>query len=203
MNDARSCRACGGAHLRGIYRVDRVPVHSCLMVDTRAEALSFPCGDVDLAFCEECGFIQNRRFDPSLQAYSPAYEELQFFSPRFRRFLAEVCDDQASRHALGGKTVLEIGCGKGEFLAALCERAGCSGIGIDPESAGPWTARPRRGFTSSRTSTGRPTPACRPTMSAAATLEHIGDVADFMRLVRKPMGDRTDIGLRARMPSVS
>ena len=42
-----------------------------------------------------CGFIQNRRFDPSLQAYSPAYEETQFFSPRFRRFLDELCDDQS------------------------------------------------------------------------------------------------------------
>ena len=87
MNDGDACRACHGRDLRGFYRVDRVPVHSCLMVDTREEAVGFPCGDVDLAFCQSCGFIQNRCFDPSLQAYSPAYEETQFFSPQFRRFL--------------------------------------------------------------------------------------------------------------------
>ena len=86
----------------------------------------FPCGEIDLAFCQACGFIQNRRYDPSLQAYSPAYEETQFFSPRFRQFLAELCDDQVSRHRLDGKTLLEIGCGKGEFLAAMCERADCT-----------------------------------------------------------------------------
>jgi SAM-dependent methyltransferase len=202
MTDARGCRLCGGADLRGIYRVDQVPVHSCLMLDTRAEALSFPCGDVDLAFCEACGFIQNRRYDPSLQAYSPAYEETQFFSPRFRRFLAELCDDQASRHALAGKTVLEIGCGKGEFLAALCERAGCSGIGIDPgyrpeRLDSPAAARLCfiRDFYGPAYADLKADYVC-----CRHTLEHIGDVADFMRLIRQPIGDRTDVVVFFELP---
>ncbi len=65
---ASTCYACDGGDLRGIYRVERVPVHSCLMLDSRDEALRFSCGDVDLAFCQSCGFIQNRRYDSSLQA---------------------------------------------------------------------------------------------------------------------------------------
>ena len=57
-----TCQACDSTDLRGIYRLERVPVHSCLMLDTRAEALGFPCGEIDLAFCQACGFIQNRRY---------------------------------------------------------------------------------------------------------------------------------------------
>ena len=202
MIETRTCRACDAAELRGIYHLNRVPVHSCLMLDTREEALSFPCGDVDLAFCEACGFIQNRRYDPSLQAYSPAYEETQFFSPRFRRFLAELCDDQASRHRLAGKTVLEIGCGKGEFLAALCERADCFGIGIDPgyrpeRMDSPAAARLRfvRDFYGPAYADLQADYVC-----CRHTLEHIGDVADFMRLVRQPMGDRTDVPVFFELP---
>ena len=202
MNDGDACRACHGRDLRGFYRVDRVPVHSCLMVDTREEAVGFPCGDVDLAFCQSCGFIQNRCFDPSLQAYSPAYEETQFFSPRFRRFLEELCDDQSARYALRGKTVLEIGCGKGEFLATLCERAGCSGIGIDPGYRPERMRSPaedrlqfiRDFYGPSYADLQADYVCCR------HTLEHIGDVADFMRLVRRPIGNRADVAVFFELP---
>lgn len=50
----------------------------------------------------------------------------------------------AARFGLKGKTVLEIGCGRGEVLAALAETAGCRCVGVDigeyplwRENAGP------------------------------------------------------------------
>jgi hypothetical protein len=199
---ASTCRACDGADLRGIYRVERVPVHSCLMLDSRDEALRFPCGDVDLAFCQSCGFIQNRRYDPSLQAYSPAYEETQFFSPRFRQFLAELCDDQVSRHRLDGKTVLEIGSGKGEYLVGLCERASCTGIGIDPgyrpermDSPAADRIRFIRDFYGPAYADLQADYVC-----CRHTLEHIGDVAGFMRLIRQSMGARSDVVMFFELP---
>ena len=66
--------------------------------------------------------MQNGLYDASLQSYSPDYEETQAFSPRFTAFLENLADDQIARHALHGKQVVEIGCGKGEFLMLLCER---------------------------------------------------------------------------------
>ena len=198
----RTCQACGSTNLRGIYRLERVPVHSCLMLDTRAEALGFPCGEIDLAFCQACGFIQNRRYDPSLQAYSPAYEETQFFSPRFRQFLAELCDDQVSRHRLDGKTLLEIGCGKGEFLAAMCERANCTGIGIDPgyrpermDSPAAERIRFIQDFYGPAYAELRADYVC-----CRHTLEHIGDVANFMDLIRQQIGSRRDVVVFFELP---
>src|SRR5262249_47184679 len=38
---------------------------------------------------------------------------------------------------LSGKTVVEIGSGKGEFLRLLCARGPCSGTGYDPTYVGP------------------------------------------------------------------
>ncbi|MEL6430114.1 MAG: hypothetical protein AAFR54_13115, partial [Planctomycetota bacterium] len=49
------CAACGSTDLDGFYRLESVPVHSCLMVKSREEALAFPQGTLDLAVCRACG----------------------------------------------------------------------------------------------------------------------------------------------------
>ena len=198
------CQACGGNKGYRFYQAEHIPVHSCLMVGSRAEAMSFPRGDLELVFCQDCGFIGNALYDPRLQAYSPSYEETQIFSPRFRYFLSELCDDQIQRYDLAGKSVLEIGCGKGEFLAILCERGACSGIGIDPsyrperlmstaaeriqfiqDFYGPAYAHLRADYV-----------CCR------HTLEHIGAVGDFMALVRQAIDQRSDAVVFFELPDM-
>jgi C-methyltransferase C-terminal domain/Methyltransferase domain len=188
-----TCQACGGTALESFYELSNVPAHSCLLLPTRKEALAFPRGDIELVFCHDCGFIGNTRFDIGLNHYSSAYEETQAFSPRFLKFLDEICHDQIQKFGLNrDMTALEIGCGKGEFLTRLCELSGCSGIGLDPGY------HPERNQSSAR---GRITfirdlygpryahlqadyVACR------HTLEHIGPVQEFMRLVRETIGKR-------------
>jgi SAM-dependent methyltransferase len=198
------CAACGGTELSGFYAVRRIPVHSCLLVATREAALAFPRRDLELAFCERCGFIQNRRFDPNVHDYSPDYEETQAFSPRFRRFLDELCDDQIRKYALEGKIALEIGCGKGEFLVNLCERGGCHGIGIDPGYRPERTSSPAAERLTFIQDFYGPNYAhlqadyvcCR------HTLEHIPDVLDFMRLVRRSIGDRPQVTVFFELPDM-
>ncbi len=200
-----ACSACGGGEVEIFYRVRDVPAHSCLMMSSREEALAFPRGDIELGFCRECGFIGNVRFDSALNRYSAAYEETQAFSPRFRHLLEEVWDDQIERFGLGpGMTALEIGCGKGEFLVGLCERSGCSGIGLDP------AYRPERTRSSAA---GRMTfirdlygpkyahlqadyLCCR------HTLEHIAPVSDFLRLVRATIGERRHVNVYFELPDM-
>lgn len=199
-----TCEACGSADLLSFYETRTVPVHSCLMLDSREEALAFPTGDIELAFCEACGFIQNLHFDPGLQHYSTNYEETQAFSPRFRRFVDELCDDQDRKYALKGKTALEIGCGKGEFLVALCERTGCSGIGIDPsyrpertESTAPERLRFIQDFYGPKYADLEADYVC-----CRHTLEHIGPVGGFLRIVREAIGDRTDVAVFFELPDM-
>ncbi len=127
-----ACHNCGTARPRVFYEVENVPVHSCLLLDSAEQARGYPRGNIALALCETCGFIQNSVFDSSLHEYSPRYEETQAFSPRFNAFARELSEDYARAYDLRGKTVLEIGCGKGDFLLGLCDLADCHGIGIDP-----------------------------------------------------------------------
>ncbi len=187
------CQACGGTALECFYELRGVPAHSCLLLPTRKEALAFPRGDLELVFCHDCGFIGNARFDVGLNQYSAAYEETQAFSPRFLEFLDELCRDQIRKFGLApGVTALEIGCGKGEFLTRLCELSGCAGIGIDPGY------RPERNQSSAA---GRMTfirdlygpryaHLQAQYVSCRHTLEHIGPVQEFMRLVRETIGKR-------------
>jgi SAM-dependent methyltransferase len=102
------------------------------MVDSREEALNFPRGDLRLDFCHTCGFIQNSLFEPERLRYCAAYEETQGFSPHFMNFLRSLAADQVERFGLTNKSVLEIGCGKGEFLVLLCELGNNRGVGFDP-----------------------------------------------------------------------
>jgi SAM-dependent methyltransferase len=199
-----ACQACGSPEPRPFYAVRGIPVHSCLMVSSRAEALTFPRGDLELAFCDACGFVQNRRYDPALQRYSTDYEETQAFSPRFQRFLDELCADQDRKYHLAGRTVLEIGCGKGEFLVRLCELTGCRGIGIDPGYRPERTTSPAAGRLEFIQDFYGPIyghlqadyVCCR------HTLEHIGPVKEFMRLVRDSIGDRPEVVVFFELPDV-
>jgi SAM-dependent methyltransferase len=114
------------------HAIDRVPTNSCILLPTREEALSYPCGDVRLAFCRHCGFVSNVAFDPKLTEYSGRYEETQAFSPTFNTFHDKLARTLVERHGLHGKDLIEIGCGKGEFLRLLCELGPNRGLGFDP-----------------------------------------------------------------------
>lgn len=126
------CPACGGGDASRFYEVDGVPAHSVLLMETRETARGYPRGRVELRHCEGCGFVFNAAFDPALSEYSGRYEETQGFSPTFRGFHRRLARDLVDRWDLRGKHVLEIGCGKGEFLALLCETGGNTGVGFDP-----------------------------------------------------------------------
>ena len=149
-------------------------------------------GDLDLALCGACGFVTNLAFDPASQELSAQYEASQGFSATFNRFARSLAKGWAERYRLAGKTAVEIGCGKGEFLATLCREAGCRGVGYDP------TLDPRRlpdtagldiewvpGKFDARAA-GRPMDfvCCR------HTLEHIPDAGAFLRTVRDAIGPR-------------
>ena len=127
-----TCTCCGAAGMEVFYSIDRVPTNSCILLPTREEALAYPCGDVRLAFCRTCGFISNIAFDAKLTEYSGRYEETQAFSPTFNAFHDKLAHDLVHRHGLRHKELIEIGCGKGEFLRLLCSLGPNRGLGFDP-----------------------------------------------------------------------
>ncbi|MCI0426303.1 MAG: class I SAM-dependent methyltransferase [Actinobacteria bacterium] len=126
------CRACGATDLVAFYEVSSVPTQTCVLLDDVAGAAAYPTGDVLLAFCETCGFIENVRFDDRLVDYSVPTEESQAFSPIFKEFSTWLVEELDERYHLRGRSVLEVGCGKGDFLLQLAATGIRHGLGIDP-----------------------------------------------------------------------
>jgi SAM-dependent methyltransferase len=189
-----TCPCCETSTLEIFHEVGQVPTNSCILLGSREEALAYPRGDIRLGFCPECGFISNTAFDPKLTEYSGRYEETQGFSPTFNAFHEQLARTLVERHDLSGKDIIEIGCGKGEFLNLLCELGGNRGLGYDPgysEARGKQLGSGRfevvRDFFSDRdTDRQADFVACK------MTLEHIRRPHEFMsiatRVARRPDG---------------
>jgi SAM-dependent methyltransferase len=179
----RTCPCCGTHGMKVFYAVDRVPTNSCILLPTREEALSYPTGDVRMAFCAGCGFISNIAFDAKLTEYSGRYEETQAYSPTFNSFHDKLAHTLVQRHRLQGKELIEIGCGKGEFLRLLCTLGNNRGLGYDPgyseergASQGNTGFRVIRDFFSEKY-----TEQTADFVACKMTLEHITTPGDFLR----------------------
>ena len=197
-----TCPACRSSNQRQFFQIPKAPVHSILLIQDQQAALDFPKGSLDLTVCEDCGFIYNATFDADLQNYSEDCEETQGFSPTFSKFHRELAESVVERFGLYGKTVLEIGCGKGEFLELVCEIGGNKGIGFDP------AFRPDRldipesmdlkvyqEFFPKEYTLEIPDFVC-----CKMTLEHIPDVLDFISGMRKSLGDKVNVPIFFQIP---
>lgn len=202
---SRLCRACGAEEGAVFHRALSVPANSCLLIPTREEALAFPRGEIALAFCSRCGFVFNAAFDRRLTEYSARYEETQGFSPTFRAFQDALASYLVERHSLRGRTVVEIGCGKGEFLTRLCELGAGRGIGFDPayigernRSAAAERVEVVRDFYSEKYAH-----LMGDLIVCKMTLEHIDFPRQFLTSIRRSIGDRTGTPVYFQVPDAT
>jgi hypothetical protein len=200
----KPCPACGGAHLAEIYRLDAIPVQSCILLQTAKEARDFPRRPLVLMFCDNCGLVFNAVFDPALVDYASTTEESQHFSGTFNRFARDLVAEIAGLYALAGKHTLEIGCGKGDFLQELVLRTKTRALGVDPGfiperlpgADGQAIAFQREYFDPGSIATPPDFIVCR------HTLEHIPEVGRFLRDIAALIGTRKDVGIFFETPDV-
>ena len=125
------CPVCDGSSADVFIELLNLPIYCNLLWDSRQAARDCPKGDIRLAFCDRCGAITNTAFDPSKLGYSQDYENSLHYSSRFQTYAQELAQRLIKKHNLHNKTIIEIGCGKGDFLVSLCELGKNSGIGFD------------------------------------------------------------------------
>lgn len=126
------CPNCKETDIDGFFGIKNAPIFSIVTVKSEEDALTVPRKDIELGFCRSCGFIFNRLFDPTVDYFDLGYEDQQGFSKTFMDYLTRISKGLINKYDLKGKTLLEIGCGKGDFINLLNELAGGEGIGIDP-----------------------------------------------------------------------
>lgn len=171
-----------------------VPLISTAFPAERTAALATPRGDLKLGLCRHCGLVWNLAFEADRVTYTPEYENSQHFSALFRSFAEDLADRLRSTYPLEGRTVVEVGCGKGEFLALLCARAGSRGLGFDPTFAGEVAAD---GIEVVRDYYGPETGAHLEAelVLARHVLEHLADPVEFLRTIRSTAGVHTPVYL--------
>jgi SAM-dependent methyltransferase len=152
----------------------------------RESAQSLESGDIDLAFCPDCSFIFNAAWKPDRTVYSDLYEETQGFSPTFKAFHRALAEQLIGRYDLIGKEIVEIGCGKGEFLSLLCELGGNDGTGYDPSFIPARSDGASANITFKRENFSETTVQSAPDLVCCKmTLEHIFETRRFVQSVRR------------------
>jgi SAM-dependent methyltransferase len=126
------CPVCGSHTYHAFFDMLDVPIYCNLLWPEQQAAQACDKGDIRLAFCLTCGFIGNTAFDPTRLSYTQAYENSLDFSPKFQDYAQGLATQLIERHGLKHKKVIEIGCGKGEFLVLLSKLGDNWGIGFDP-----------------------------------------------------------------------
>lgn len=185
------CPCCGSREIEPFFRIPGAPIFSLVTVKSREQALAVPRKDIELGFCHGCGFVFNLQFDTSIDYFSLGYEDQQGFSKTFMAYLSRISEDLIQRHGLHGKTLLEIGCGKGDFINLLANLAEARGIGVDPAYEEGRQTNPRLSFhrelyAERHGKLGADFICCR------HTLEHIHATRSFMQGIRDslPPGSR-------------
>ncbi|MBN2173694.1 MAG: class I SAM-dependent methyltransferase, partial [Bacteroidales bacterium] len=197
-----ACPCCHGENLKKIFSIRNAPSQSVVTMKSYQDAISIPRRDISLALCSDCGFIFNRDFDQTIDFYTKGYEDQQGFSATFSNFFTSITQRFIDKYEVKNKDILEIGCGKGDFLQLICKLGNNRGIGIDPAyipgRTSPYTNLKffKEFYDEKHGDLPNDVITCR------HTLEHIPRTHELLSTIRKSIGNKENVILFFEVPSI-
>jgi len=182
------CPVCESADERPVVTLRDVPLMCGVLWDTRAEAVAAARGDIELVACPACSMLRNAAYDGDRIGYEGSYDNSLHFSPTFQRYAEDLARRLVERHDLRGRTIVEVGSGKGDFLRLLCRLGDNRGWGYDPTYAGEQHGADERVTFVGEYFTGA-VPAVPDLTCARHVLEHVAEPARMLGSIRCASND--------------
>lgn len=199
------CPVCGSTITAKFLDVRGVPLFCNVLLDSREEALKAAKGDIELVFCRSCGHVFNSAFEPVRMRYSPRYENSLHYSPAFREYAGGLARRLVTTYDLRNKDIIEIGCGKGDFLRLLADAGNNRCLGFDP------SFDPHRNGLSNRSErfalvqdeyTEKYSSCPADFIVCRQVLEHIAEPRRFLKTIRRAIGDKPQVVVFVEVPNV-
>lgn len=185
------CVVCDTPGCTSLLNIYDIPIHCNRLWNSKEGAENAATGSMNLVFCNHCGHVFNKDFDPRKMDYDPDYENSLHYSPRFQEYADSLAQGLIDKFSLHGKNIIEIGCGKGDFLKSLCQLGNNTGVGFDPSFEDNRDGQSQENFvvvkdfySDKYSSYGADLICCR------HVLEHIQYPAVLLDTVKKAIGDR-------------
>ena len=129
-----SCPVCGNGAGELLLELAAVPVNCSALHRQRGRrrdrgADRHPCGSCCVPRAGTCA---TRTFDAACSPTTPRTRTRSTSHPASASYLADLAAELIDRHDLHGRTIVELGCGQGSFLGALCAGGENRGYGYDP-----------------------------------------------------------------------
>lgn len=137
MTKTQACPVCNNSEENlTLERRQSVPTLQNITLASHLEAMSYPTGLLEMKRCSRCEFVWNAEFDEAIISYDVEYNNDVSQSDYYTRHLHAMADRILTSIPLGEQLhYVEVGCGEGDFINLLAEKAGsrCGSItGFDP-----------------------------------------------------------------------
>jgi SAM-dependent methyltransferase len=126
------CPVCNSSGILPIIRIQNIPLLCNFLYSSAREAQAAEKGDIELVLCKDCTHIYNRAFNPEKIIYQPGYENTLHYSESYQDYARKQVKRLLNGYDLHGQRVVDIGCGKGEFLKLFSSLGNCVGTGFEP-----------------------------------------------------------------------